>query len=115
NLYDPENFSEGEYYYCLLVNKTVLLKKLYLKKGEAQVSVGNINLKCPLSKLKIANQKPIKSEQNVSIHIERNSNIKLEYDCRGMRLSEFEDLIHSQISNLLMGEVPFLNIIHGHG
>ena len=119
NLFDPKEFKEGEYYYCLLVNKTVLLKKLYLKKKEAQVSIGNMNLKCPLHKLKVANKNPdaIKqsNKQTVAIHVERTSNVKLEYDCRGMRLGEFEDLIQKHISDLLMGEIPFLNIIHGHG
>jgi len=32
-----------------------------------------------------------------------------------MRLSEFEDLIHNHISDLLLGDIPYLNIIHGHG
>jgi DNA mismatch repair protein MutS2 len=115
NLYAPESFEEGQYYYCLLVNKTVLLKKIYLKKGEAQVSVGNMNLKCPLSKLMIANKKPQRSEQTVSVHVDRKVDVRLEYDCRGMRLSDFQDLIYNHTSDLLMGDVPFLNIIHGHG
>ena len=115
NLFDPEEYVEGEYYFCLLVNKTVLLKKLYLKKQEAQVSVGNMNLKSPLKKLKIANKKPSLSKQNISIHVDRNINSKLEYDCRGMRLSEFEDLIQKHITDVLIGDIPFLNIIHGHG
>lgn len=114
NLYDPERFIEGEYYYCLLVKKTVLLKKLYEKKKEAHVSVGNITLKCPLNKLKVANKRP-KEQKQVSVHVSRNINTKLEYDCRGMRLSEFEDLVQKHISDLLVGDIPFLNIIHGHG
>ena len=114
NLYDPDSFTEGEYYFCLLVNKTVLLKKLYEKKNEAHVSVGNMTLKCPLNTLKVANKKPKKNEQ-VSIHVDRSVNSKLEYDCRGMRLSEFEDLVQKHISDLLVGDIPFLNIIHGHG
>jgi DNA mismatch repair protein MutS2 len=32
-----------------------------------------------------------------------------------MRLSEFQNLIDSALGDLLSGDVPFLNVVHGHG
>ena len=40
---------------------------------------------------------------------------KIEYDCRGLRLEEFQSLIELAISHLYSEQIPFINIIHGHG
>ena len=39
----------------------------------------------------------------------------MEIDCRGMRLSEFETMVEQSLSGLYQGDIPFVNIIHGHG
>ena len=118
NLSTPNEYRIGEKYFSTLLNKTVTLKKLNLKKDEAQVGMGNLSIKTPLSKLKVANQKGVATpKDNIPSQgfIERTSATKLEYDCRGMRLEEFQDTIHQATSNLLIGDIPYLNIIHGHG
>lgn len=115
NLKDPREYIIGEKYFSLLLNKTVVLKKLNLRKNEGFVGAGNLTIKTPLNKLKLANAS---QEQIVSIPqgtIERSVDTSIEYDCRGQRLEIFQDTVHKAISNLLMGDVPFVNIIHGHG
>ena len=32
-----------------------------------------------------------------------------------MRLSEFQNLVDKSLGDLLAGDIPFLNVIHGHG
>ncbi|MBT4790105.1 MAG: hypothetical protein HON90_00915, partial [Halobacteriovoraceae bacterium] len=55
------------------------------------------------------------NDSKVSISFSHSNTGKLEYDCRGMRLEEFQSLIEKVISDLLLGETPFVTIIHGHG
>lgn len=117
NLSDPEEFIEGERYFSILLNKTVVLKQLNLKRKEAQVSMGNLSIKTPLNKLKVANKSStteFKKEIPLGF-VERTMQTRMEYDCRGMRLEAFQDTIHQSLSTLLLGDIPFLNIIHGHG
>ena len=52
---------------------------------------------------------------NVNVSIVKTSNAHVEYDARGLRLSEFQNLIDSALGNLLSGDIPYLSIIHGHG
>ena len=81
--------------------------------------MGALSIKTPLSKLMVANQKGNEPKESSSLQggfIQRSGqDSKLEYDCRGMRLEEFQDTIHHALSNLLLGDTPYLNIIHGHG
>ena len=73
-------------------------------------------MKVPLDSLMIANEKASKINKQISHSgFARRSNSKIEYDCRGMRLDEFQNLIETITSDLLMGDSPFINIIHGHG
>lgn len=117
NLTTPNEFVVGSRYFSILLNKTVTIKKLNLKKREALVSLGSLTIKSPLDKLKSANTKPNNSS-SPSVpqgFIQRSVTTKLEYDCRGMRLEVFQDTVHQALSSLMIGDVPYLNIIHGHG
>lgn len=117
NLSDPHEFIEGERYFSTLLNKTVVLKQLNLKRSEAQVSMGNLSIKTPLSKLKVANKNSseVSKKPIPQGFVQRSEQTKLEYDCRGMRLEAFQDIVHQSLSNLLLSDIPYLNIIHGHG
>jgi DNA mismatch repair protein MutS2 len=117
NLNTPDTIAINQEYFCLTLKSTVTVKKIDLNKKTAHISKGNFNLKVPIDSLKIAN-KPARSQHNdskVSISFSHSNTGKLEYDCRGMRLEEFQSLIEKVISDLLLGETPFVTIIHGHG
>jgi DNA mismatch repair protein MutS2 len=49
------------------------------------------------------------------MNIDRDSSLKTEIDCRGMRLEEFENLVVNSLLDLSNGSIPYLNVIHGHG
>ena len=52
----------------------------------------------------------------VKINIEKNNdNRGLKFDARGMRREEFLQKAEQYIFDILNGDVPFVDIIHGHG
>ena len=107
----PTKLLPGEKYFCSFINQTVTLKELK-KNGQALVSKGAVTLKCPSDTLWLSN---VSSSRQVVVTASRHSDVKLEYDCRGMRLSEFQNLVESVVPEILSGSVPFVNFIHGHG
>lgn len=117
NLAKPKKIEVGKEYFSLVLEKTVLVKKVDEKKKIAYIGSGHFSMKCPFKTLMLANKSSnssqIDSQQAVILHTSRNESI--EYDCRGMRLEEFQDTVESAIADLLLGNVPFINFIHGHG
>jgi DNA mismatch repair protein MutS2 len=108
----PKDILVGETYFSLFLTQTVTVKYINLKKKEVIVSKGLMSIKCPIDSLRVAHGK---NPEKVQVNIHKNSQAKIEYDCRGMRLSEFESLVEFAISDLLSNSVPFINFIHGHG
>lgn len=108
----PKQLVIGQRYFCSFVNQTVTLKELK-RNGEALVSKGAMTIKCPSDSLWESNG--LSSQPKIVVTAQRESTVKLEYDCRGMRLSEFQNLVDSVLPELISGSVPFVNFIHGHG
>ncbi len=118
NLSIPVEFIPGNQYFCMSLNKTVVLKRLEKNLKGAQVSIGNMHMKVPTNTLRVANEtnKNRTNDSNLKpVTIITDRNARIEYDCRGMRLEEFESLVEDAIGDLLLGEMPFVNFIHGHG
>ncbi len=109
----PQNIEVGKSYFSVFLGQTVLVKSINERKKEVQVSKGLMSIKCPMDSLRIAHK--VKGQSNVQVKYPQNSNAKLEYDCRGMRLEEFQSVVESAVSDLLTDSVPFVCFIHGHG
>jgi DNA mismatch repair protein MutS2 len=101
-------------YYCQKVQAKVVIKKLDFKKKIATVSKKNITIRVPFNTL---SKNKVQIDDEVKVHVSRSAQqaTKLEYDCRGMRATEFESFVGTIISGLYTGDVPFIDIIHGHG
>lgn len=106
----PQKLIVGEKYFCTFVNQTITLQELVGK--NAFITKGALRIKVPTESLKIAHNS---NHQQVKVNITRSTDTKLEYDCRGMRLNDFQNTVHSGILDLESGNIPFLNVIHGHG
>jgi DNA mismatch repair protein MutS2 len=113
HLKSPHSFEINKDYFSVFLKQNIRLKSFNIKKDEAIVAKGTMTIKCPLSSLRV-NQN-LSSKHTVNISYSPTLESKIEYDCRGMRLEEFESLIEHAISDLTLGRVPFINIIHGHG
>lgn len=54
-------------------------------------------------------------QTQVSIHVQRDVIGTTRFDGRGMRLERFQSDLMTSLHELLNGEIPYLDIVHGHG
>jgi DNA mismatch repair protein MutS2 len=110
---DLLHLKKGDRVMSHVLKKEFNVEAIDMKKKLVTLIKGSVKLTVPAETLSKLNGPTPKHKVHVQIH--KNSNAKLEYDVRGMRLSEFESLIDTAIGDLLCGDVPYLSIIHGHG
>jgi DNA mismatch repair protein MutS2 len=110
---DIHHVKTGDIVFSHVIKKEFLVHQVDLRRGEVTIGKGPIKLTVPIKTLgrsKRAPQRPL-----VSVSFEKTSSTQLELDVRGMRLSEFQNMIEKNLGDLLSGDIPYLNVIHGHG
>ncbi len=110
-----EELKVGDIVYSLKLRKDFTVLGLDQRKKE--VIIGKGAMKFPVSFNTLTKNKGHQQNQHnqVRVSIQKTSNTNFEYDVRGMRLSDFQNLVENALGDLLSGDVPFLNIVHGHG
>jgi DNA mismatch repair protein MutS2 len=108
-----ENIKVGDIVYSNVLKKDFVVYGVDIRKSEATIAKGQIKLTVPVFTLSSGQVKNRSAE--VSVSFQKNTHAKLEIDTRGLRLSEFQNTVDRVLGDLLSGDVPFLNIIHGHG
>jgi DNA mismatch repair protein MutS2 len=119
---ESEDFSEGlspatqleinEFYFCNVMNNKVQLKEV--KDNNAFVLFGKIKSKVPTHSLFNLKNK-IKPKETVIVSVNKGEASSITHDCRGMLLADFQVYIDQVLSELTLEEIPYLEIIHGHG
>jgi len=114
---DIKNIVLGRRYFSISLNKTVVILSINERKNEVNVLALKVNVLLKVTDLrKLKNQPHIVSNKNkIEINIYKDDDKQMEIDCRGMRLSEFETIVEQSLSGLYKGDIPYVNIIHGHG
>jgi DNA mismatch repair protein MutS2 len=110
------NISElknGDIVFSHVLKKEFTVQAIDLRRKEITIAKGPIKMTVPLSTLGKSKRAPMAPK--VSVSFQKNNDAQVELDVRGMRLSEFQNLIEKSLGDLLSGDVPFLSIIHGHG
>lgn len=107
----PDSIELNQFYFSEKFQKDVKVLKVNQRKKQYQVSSGKINAWVDASDLFTTKRQ--KQESTTGIIREEKSQIS--YDVRGMRLDEFQRLAEDSVDSLLAGDIPFLEIIHGHG
>lgn len=103
----------GDIVYSHIMKKEFTVQGIDLRRKEVTIAKGPIKLTVPVATLGRSKRAP--QTPKVSVSFQKSSNANLEYDVRGMRLSEFQNLIEKALGNLLSGDVPYLSVVHGHG
>lgn len=103
----------GHTVYSITLKKEFTVLALDTRKNEVQIGKGPIKFNVPISSLGSSKKAPLRPK--VSVTFNKKSDVTFEYDVRGMRLSECQNLIENALGDLLTGDIPFVNIIHGHG
>ena len=102
----------GDTVYSHLLKKNVQIEGLKVKQKRAYIRSGNKSLWCDVDNLSSAKKQKV---ERPKIHVSRNISNRVEYDCRGMRLDEFRELIENLAIAVENEEIPFALVIHGHG
>ena len=110
---DIEQVKPGDIVYSHLLKKEFTVQVVDARRKEITIAKGPIKMTVPVHTLGRSKRSPVRA--NVSVSFAKTSNSQLEFDVRGMRLSEFQNLIEKALGDLLSGDVPYLSIIHGHG
>ncbi len=111
----PKDFIIGQKYFSIELKQTITLKSIDSKRRNAKVTKGALTINCPVKGLRVSNANPAPNDSSGVNSFRTDSNAKIEHDCRGMRLEEFQSLIERISGELISQVVPFVNIIHGHG
>ncbi|TDJ08264.1 MAG: hypothetical protein E2O68_02210 [Deltaproteobacteria bacterium] len=114
NLASPElaDIKTGDFYFSKILRAQAEVLNVNTRKKEVQIKSKNLTLWCPAHSLGIL--KKIQGPE-IIVNIKKEVLGKIELDCRGMRLEEFEAAVEKSLGELLTGDIPFLKIIHGHG
>jgi DNA mismatch repair protein MutS2 len=107
------NINIGDRLFSKVFNKDVTVQSISSRKNEVQVLNGKMSIWMKLNKLRHPNKRY--KSQEIHVNITRTVSGKLEIDGRGMRLDEFQRLVDDSVNELISGDIPFLNIVHGHG
>jgi DNA mismatch repair protein MutS2 len=110
---DISTLKPGDTVFSLLMKKEFTVQSIDLRRNEVIIAKGTIKLNAPATSLTYSKRSP--APPKVSVSFRKDSHAKTDHDVRGMRLSEFERLLDQALGDLLTGDIPFLNIIHGHG
>lgn len=110
---DINDLKQGDIVYSFLLKKEFSVQMIDMRRKEVTIVKGPIKLTVPVSSLGRSKRAPLAPK--VSVTFNKTSNSNVEYDVRGMRLSEFQNLIENALGDLLSGDVPYLTVIHGHG
>lgn len=108
----------GEVYYCEIIKTNAKVEEI--RSTKAQLFYKGKNIQVPLDSLFIPRnslivQNKSKNNSKVTVNVFRDTNSDISLDCRGMRLEAFQNLLESSLHSLVIGEIPYLNVVHGHG
>lgn len=103
----------GDTVFSLALKKEFVVQAIDLRKKEVLVAKGPIKINLPVQTLSKSIHQM--KEPRVSVSFQKSSQSKVEYDTRGMRLSEFQSTVEKALGDLLVGDIPYLAVIHGHG
>lgn len=111
---DISTLKAGDVVHSLILKKDFTVHAIDLRKHEVTIVKGAIKLSVPGRTL-VRTKNALPRPKVVSVSYVPPSDTRVEIDARGMRLSEFQNAIDKSLGTLLSGDIPYLNVIHGHG
>lgn len=109
-----DQIREGEYFYVLDLKKEAKVLSINQRKKRAQVENGAIKIWIPFQSLKKAAGTK-KKLPNTTIVVERKNHFQLEYKALGIRRDEFLRKVEELLFDVINEDIPYVDIIHGHG
>jgi DNA mismatch repair protein MutS2 len=108
-------FKGREGHIVRVISLAVTGKVTAIKGGEAEVVVGNIKLRRPLSDLEVIETAPVQLPQNVHVNISTKQLEKNEINVVGRRVDEAVDLTDKFLDDAFLSQMNTVRIVHGIG
>jgi DNA mismatch repair protein MutS2 len=108
-------FKGGEGQVVRVVSLAVTGKVNAIKGDEAEVLVGNIKLRRPLSDLEVIETVPVQLPQNVHVNISAKQLEKNEINVVGRKVDEAVDLTDKFLDDAFLSQMNTVRIVHGIG
>jgi DNA mismatch repair protein MutS2 len=86
-----------------------------VKGEEAEVLMGNIKLRRPLSDLQVVETQPMKLPENVRVNISTKQLEKNEINVVGRKVDEAVELADKFLDDAFLAQVTTIRIVHGMG
>lgn len=103
----------GDSVYSNTFKKEFTVQSIDTRKFEVTIGKGPIKFTVPVRTLSFSKRSP--QSHQVSVSFQKTTTSPVELDVRGMRLSDCQNLVEKGLGDLMSGDIPFLNVIHGHG
>jgi DNA mismatch repair protein MutS2 len=108
-------FKGREGHIVRVISLAVTGKVSAIKGDEAEVVVGNIKLRRPLSDLEVIETAPVQLPQNVHVNISTKQLEKNEINVVGRRVDEAVDLTDKFLDDAFLSQMNTVRIVHGIG
>jgi DNA mismatch repair protein MutS2 len=109
------SFKGGEGHIVRVLSLAVTGKVTAIKGDAAEVLVGNIKLRRPLSDLEVIETAPVQLPQNVHVNISTKQLEKNEINVVGRKVDEAVDLTDKFLDDAFLSQMNTVRIVHGIG
>ncbi|MCP4913852.1 MAG: hypothetical protein GY909_12135 [Oligoflexia bacterium] len=109
----PSDLKIGDIVFDKITKKDVEILAIDSRKKVVTILQGKMKVKLPIANLAKSSNTAKKSEVHINVFKENKSSIN--YDFRGFRLDEFKNELESILIALSSGEIPYADIVYGHG
>ncbi|HOE62835.1 MAG TPA: endonuclease MutS2 [Candidatus Sumerlaeota bacterium] len=111
----PEDFHAGQTVYLPLLNEYGIIRNLDRNKGEAMLTVKDMEITSPLANLKIPEAEKAPEPRAPKVTYTRRSDISIELDLHGMRVEEMLAAVERHLNDALLADAPYIKLLHGVG
>jgi len=108
-----DNLTIGHFVYYSQVKKSLKVTQINHRKKTVQLSKDGISIWADLADLFYS--KEHSNNLSPKVYTPKSLEVDINFDARGMRLDEFQNKVERYLYSLINDDIPFLNIIHGHG
>lgn len=105
----------GKHYLYIPMQKNFEVIRVDENRKKATIQKGPFRIDVSFRELSATDSHPVKAEPSFEFSVQKERIPQLVLDARGLKLDEFQEKVHLALSDLYIEDIPFIEIIHGHG
>ena len=112
---NPDQFVPGLTVYVPSLNDYGEIQDVDRARSLAKINLKGMEVTAPLSDLKIPVAGDVPLQRSVRITFQKKENVPLELDLHGMHVEEMIDAVEKYMNDAMMGDLPYVRLLHGVG